>query len=122
MLIMSRSTDRLRFVLPVQEAAEKPEEAPRQTILDMRGPQARVVTNMEHLNVAEEGVGGDSTPMPELQHNLKLLVDLAEADIQRTDGKLRHEKVRGTRTSACMSINKTLLHHASSGTCRAHIG
>ena len=45
--------------------------------------------------MAEDGQEGvDPGPMPELQHNLRLLVDLAEADIHRIDGKLRQEKVR----------------------------
>ena len=56
--------------------------------------QARVVTNLEHLNAADAAEGGEAAPMAELQHNLRLLVDLAEADLQRLDARLRQEKVR----------------------------
>ena len=72
--------------------------------------QARLVTNLEHLNVEAEDAADGGLPMPELQHNLRLLVDLAEADIARTDGKLRQEKVR----DACL----LLLRHQDSD-CRA---
>jgi tuftelin-interacting protein 11 len=48
---------------------------------------------MEHLNIETTDSTDEAIPMPELQHNLRLLVDLAEADIQRLDGKLRQEKV-----------------------------
>jgi tuftelin-interacting protein 11 len=64
-----------------------------QPILDMRGPQAKLITDMEALNTVTEEADGQNIPMPELQHNLRLLVDLAAADIQRIDGKLRHSKV-----------------------------
>lgn len=73
-----------------EEAAAAP--AP-QAILDMRGPQARLVTDMGDLNSEAQLAALDSTPMPELQHNLRLLVDLARSDIQRLDGKLRQEQV-----------------------------
>lgn len=64
----------------------------RPMVIDMRGPQARVLTNLEHLNVRgedeeEDSVAGEA--MPELQHNVRLLVDIAEADIQRLDARLR---------------------------------
>lgn len=59
----------------------------------MRGPQARLITDMEALSAAAEDIDGETIAMPELQHNLRLLVDLSAAEIQRIDGKLRHSKV-----------------------------
>ena len=63
-----------------------------QPILDMRGPQARLVANMESLDVKTHEEGGEAVPMPELQHNLRLIVDLAESEIGNLDAKLRQEK------------------------------
>ena len=46
----------------------------------MRGLQVRVLINLENLNV-EMKVIDDQTPMPELQHTVKLILDKVEEDI-----------------------------------------
>ena len=74
------------------EQSEKSSAPISQPILDMRGPQARVITDMEELG-SKAVDAEDDIPMPELQHNLRVMVDLAAAEIQRLDGKLRHSKV-----------------------------
>ena len=67
------------------------------TVIDMRGSQAHVVTDLRKLDKPgapsrNEADDEDDIAFPELQHNLRLIVDLAEAEIQTMDAKCRHEK------------------------------
>ncbi|KAK3280272.1 hypothetical protein CYMTET_11885 [Cymbomonas tetramitiformis] len=67
--------------------------APQTTVIDMRGAQARVVTNMANLNALEEEESKeDPVPMPELQHNMRLIVDMSEAEIKQLDSNIYREK------------------------------
>ncbi|KIZ04951.1 Tuftelin-interacting protein 11, partial [Monoraphidium neglectum] len=77
-----------------------------QPILDLRGPTARVITDMEHLSAGPDtAAAADSTPMPELQHNLALLVTMTEAQLQRLDARLQHDQ----DTASILAAERKLL-------------
>lgn len=63
-------------------------------IIDMRGPQRVVLTNLERLKEAppQAAAEEDGTPLPELQYNLKILADDTEARIAQIDEKLRRAR------------------------------
>ena len=52
----------------------------------MRGPKARVLTDLAKLN---EDRPDDARPMPELQHNMDLLVEMTESEIKNAHAKLK---------------------------------
>ena len=56
----------------------------------------RVLNNLENLNVEMKDID-DQTPMPELQHNLKLILDKVEADVQKFDNQILRHESKGER-------------------------
>eukprot|EP00793_Prasinoderma_coloniale_P001865 PRCOL_00003671-RA len=66
-------------------------EEKKLTVVDMRGPSGpRVVSNMNSL--ALDAAAAPDVPMPELQHNVRLVVDVAEARIRDLERQRRTEE------------------------------
>lgn len=71
-----------------QEAAEKGDTTtgpPKQIIVDMRGPQTKLVSSMDDLAPLAPAAGGDGGAPKlgqELLHNVGLMVGLAETELQ----------------------------------------
>lgn len=57
------------------------------TILDMRGPKARVLTD---LGQTRQEVPDDDRPLPELRYNFDLLVELTEIEIKERNAKRKN--------------------------------
>lgn len=60
-----------------------------QKVIDMGGLQVRVLTGLRGLNDGQDMEVDDDMPMPELQHNLRVLVDMPWTDIRRLDAHLK---------------------------------
>lgn len=70
--------------------------APVMTILDFTGPQTSLNSNIEGLQGVLRGQHDSMIPFPELQHNLKLLVDITEGEIRglHRQAQLQHSECR----------------------------
>ena len=53
-------------------------------VFDMRGPEVRLLTNLKNLR--------KEVPLPELQYNVRLVVDSVELEIDKIDRDLRSEE------------------------------
>uniref|UniRef100_A0ACD5XNJ4 Uncharacterized protein n=1 Tax=Avena sativa TaxID=4498 RepID=A0ACD5XNJ4_AVESA len=84
--------------LPAASAgSEEPDEQQPmvvEKVIDMRGPQPRVLRDLRGLSVSKEHYMevDDDAPMPELRYNTRVLVDEAAADIRGLDAHLRSQQ------------------------------
>ncbi|KAL1923074.1 uncharacterized protein VTP21DRAFT_9450 [Calcarisporiella thermophila] len=79
----------------MQEADQQPEIAPQVRIIDMTGPEARELGSVSEIRsqwMAPETM----TRLPELRHNLRLIVDMSQADLENftREKRIQAERVK----------------------------
>ena len=77
-------------VAPTQPSAA----APKQIIVDMTGPQVRVLSSLDSAGKPSDHPTQPTKPkfLPELQHNITRLVDMKSSRMHTIDIKRRHEE------------------------------
>ena len=88
-----KSTKRKVVYKTALDVTQKRAAAPQTEclVIDMTQPQVRVVPTAQALGRQREVL---SKQQPELQYNVRMLVDLAELDIRNLDYKIKHVKER----------------------------
>ncbi len=81
------------------EEFQKSQKVKKQIILDLTKEQPRVITDLAQQGLYSEvtGKAEPGIPAPELQHNIKFLVDTKEIELQNIDRRFRHEQSMKTK-------------------------
>ncbi|EPB67440.1 g-patch domain protein [Ancylostoma ceylanicum] len=92
-------------------------------VIDMTGPEQRVYSGYDSFSMKSRPVFNDISDrenfdVPELMHNLNLLVDLTEESIRRNDSQLKSIKDRTTALEYDLKQAKEMLDHEEKATER----
>eukprot|EP00210_Caulerpa_lentillifera_P005498 g5258.t1 len=87
-----------QFKTPIevlQESENAFSQMKSQTIIDMRNPQTKLITDLSQIGSSLDNTNADDAerkPLPELEHNMELLVDLTETRIRDLDSSLKSKE------------------------------
>nr|GMC95404.1 septin and tuftelin-interacting protein 1 homolog 1-like [Ipomoea batatas] len=95
-----KQASKKKVCITVEELMARKQEQ-RFHVVDMRGPQVRVLTNLKNLNAKKNDI-----PMPEPCYNVGWIADLAELDFKKIDRDLINER----ETVAALQKEKEKLH------------
>ncbi|KAL3729813.1 hypothetical protein ACJRO7_026886 [Eucalyptus globulus] len=85
--------NKAKYITAEELLAKKQEQGVEvvQKVLDMRGPQVRVLANLENLN-AEEKARESDVPMPKLRHNVRSIINTDLRNEKKLQAEAEHQK------------------------------